>query len=421
LHTMVGSVIVVYWMYLLCFFSRFASTMSATKSVKRGNSLIRKKLGNSDMMVTEVCAGTMTWGSFVEKEESAHAELDKFVEMGVNFLDTAEVYPVAFNYGKTTEEWIGNWFEKRVASGTIARDDFYIATKCNSAGVGSPDGEGHDYSAEKLEASARASIERMKCEYIDLYYIHFPSRKGFNVFGWGSYGSPERYVDAKTSAGDMADFERQVAGIKQLYDLGLIKHWGLSNENAYGVTMFCLAADKLGVPRPCCIQNDVSLNERQFEGDVAEACHHFGVVGLPYGALSGGTLTGKYLNGEDTPNSRHNRSPEFQTRYNGPLAVEATKEYIALAKEWGLSPTDLAIAWARDRWYNFGVITGTTSHKQVEECVNAFKLEPLPAELNAAVDRIHERFRSPSAALADKKEMLEAPWLKQSEECATKA
>jgi len=177
--------------------------------------------------------------------------------------------------------------------------------------------------------------------------------------------------------------------------------------------MFCLAADKLGVPRPVCIQNDFSVNERQFEGDVAEACHHFGVVGLPYGALAGGTLTAKYLTGRDTPNSRHNRSPEFQTRYNCPLAVEATKKYAALAQEWGLTPTELALAWARDRWYNFGVITGTTSPEQVRECVNAFKLEPLPTELNTAIDRIHERFRSPSSALADKEEHLKAPWLEK--------
>lgn len=395
--------------------------MTSAKIVKRGIALVRKKLGNSDMMVTEVCAGTMTWGSYVEKEESAHAELDKFVEMGVNFLDTAEIYPACFNCGKTTEAWIGNWLKKRVASGAISRSDFYIATKCNPAGIGSPEGEAHDFSSEKIEASARASIERMKCEYIDLYYLHFPSRKGFSLFGWGSYGSPERYAATSTSAGDMADFERQVAGIKNLYDLGLIKHWALSNENAYGVTMFCLAADKLGVPRPCCIQNDLSFNNRTFEGDVAEACHHFGVVGLPYGALGGGTITGKYINGEATENSRHNRTPEFQSRYNGLLAVEATKEYMSLAKEWGLTPTEMAIAWCRDRWYNFGVITGTTSPKQVEECVEAFKLEPLPAELNAEIDRIHERFRSPFAGLADQEELQKAPWVKQGDACETTA
>jgi len=390
---------------------------AAPRTLKRGVPLVKKQIGT--MHVTEVCAGTMTWGSFVEKEASAHQELDTFVEAGVNFLDTAELYPVSFNYGKMTETWIGNWLTARIAAGTIKREDFYIATKCNPAGIGL-DGEAHDFSAEKLEASARASIERLRSDYIDLFYLHFPSRKGFDVFGWGSYGSPERYK-AKTSDGSMADFERQVKNVKVLLDKGLIKNWGLSNENAYGVTMFCIAADKLGVPRPCCIQNDMSLNERSFEGDVAEACHHFGVVGLPYGVLSGGTLTGKYITGEATPRSRQNLSPDFQPRYNGPLAVEATKAYAKLATAWGLTPTELAIAWARDRWYNAGIITGTTSPKQVEECLEAFRLETLPKELCEQIDAIHEQYRSPTTTLADKALLLAAPWVESADECATVA
>jgi aryl-alcohol dehydrogenase-like predicted oxidoreductase len=409
---------VVLYLAAMCLPPKPPVVAAAPRTLKRDVPLVKKQIGT--MEVTEVCAGTMTWGSFVEKEESAHKELDTFVAAGVNFLDTAEIYPVAFNYGKTTETWIGNWLTARIADGTIKREDFYIATKCNPAGVGSPDGKPHDFSAEKLEASARASIERLQSDYIDLYYLHFPSRKGFDVFGWGSYGSPERYK-AKTSDGSMADFERQVKNVKHLLDLGLIKNWGLSNENAYGVTMFCIAADKLGVPRPCCIQNDMSLNERSFEGDVAEACHHFGVVGLPYGVLSGGTLTGKYIAGEDTPRSRQNLSPDFQPRYNGPLAVEATKAYAKLAEAWGLTPTELAISWARDRWYNAGVITGTTSPKQVEECLEAFRLETLPEELCAAIDAIHEQYRSPTTTLVNKALLLAAPWVERADECATVA
>ena len=190
----------------------------------------------------------------------------------------------------------------------------------------------------------------------------------------------------------------------------------------------------------------MSLNERSFEGDVAEACHylcgnqphgacvrlhhvlvdfrtghHFGVVGLPYGVLSGGTLTGKYITGADTPRSRQNLSPDFQPRYNGPLAVEATKAYAKLAAAWGITPTELAIAWARDRWYNAGVITGTTSPKQVEECLEAFRLETLPDELNSAIDAIHEQYRSPTTTLVNKALLLAAPWVERADECATVA
>ena len=186
--------------------------------------------------------------------------------------------------GETTERWIGNWLEARVAAGTLERNDFYIATKCNPAGIGSPDPTPHNFTAERLEASARASLARLRTDRIDLFYLHFPSRLGFAGFGWASWGAPERYAAARTSDGSAADFDRQVLAIKRLFDEKLIRHWALSNENAFGLTMICLACDRLGVPRPVCVQNDMSLNNRVYEGDLAEAAHHFGVVGLPYGA-----------------------------------------------------------------------------------------------------------------------------------------
>jgi aryl-alcohol dehydrogenase-like predicted oxidoreductase len=344
------------------------------------------------------------------------------VELGVYFLDTAEIYPVAYNYGKTTEEWIGNWLQKRVAAGTLKREDIYIATKCNPAGIGSPeDRVSHNFSAARLEASARASLTRLHTDYIDLFYLHFPSRFGFAGFGWGSYGAPERYAASATSDGSPADIERQVLAVKHLFELGLIKHWALSNENAYGLTMFCVTCDRLGVPRPICVQNDMSLNNRAYEGDLAEAAHQFGVVGLPYGALGGGVLTGKYHersyqsdDGRPIEESRMRARPEFQPRYIAPVALAATTEYIALAAKYGIAPLELALAWARDRWYNGGVIIGTTSVAQVEACVNAFKLEPLPASLNDEIDAIHERYRNPSAAYVSKDLVLTAPWLQGS-------
>jgi aryl-alcohol dehydrogenase-like predicted oxidoreductase len=145
--------------------------------VERRAELAKVKFGSSDMMVTEVCAGTMTWGSFNDKEEQAYDQLDKLIEMGVNFIDCAELYPVAFNYGKTTEIWIGNWLETRIRDGKIKREALYIATKCNPAGIGSPlEAKPHGFDETNLVASCKASIERMKCEYIDLYQLHWPSR-----------------------------------------------------------------------------------------------------------------------------------------------------------------------------------------------------------------------------------------------------
>jgi len=348
----------------------------------------------------------MTWGSFNGDEAEAHAQLDKYWELGANFIDTAEMYPVAFNYGATTEKWIGTWLTSR----KIDRSKVYIATKVNINGIGSG-GESHSFEAEKVLKSCELSLERLQTDYIDLYQLHYPSRQGGALFGWGNYGSPERYAKSKTSGGGLEVFERQVLAIKQLFDKGLIKDWGLSNENAYGTTMFCLACDKLGVPRPVSIQNDFSLNNRVYEGDVAEAAHEFGLVGLPYGALGGGVLTGKYGNPKyagDRPLdlARMNARPEFQGRYNNPSAKRAANEYAKLAEAWGLKPVELAYAWARDRWYNGAVITGTTTVQQVEDAVSAFKLDTLPADLLKAVDDLHEKFRSPSAALTDQSVLL---------------
>lgn len=155
-----------------------------------------------------------------------------------------------------------------------------------------------------------------------------------------------------------------------------------------------------------------------YEGDIAEAAHQFGVVGLPYGALSGGVLTGKYLDralqsdhGRPLEVSRMRARPDFQPRYASPLALAATAEYIVLASKYGLEPLELALAWARDRWYNGGVITGTTTVAQVEACVKAFLLEPLPATLNDEIDAIHERYRNPSVAYVNKELVQTAPWL----------
>jgi aryl-alcohol dehydrogenase-like predicted oxidoreductase len=374
------------------------------------------------MKVSEVCGGTMMWGSFNEKEEMAHEQLDALIRMGVNFLDTAELYPVGWNYGKTTEEWMGNWLAKRTKEGSIDRKKLYIASKINPSGIGTPPMTGdskvgtHAYEEEILLHACKASIQRLQCGYLDLYQLHWPCRDT-SVFGVANF-YPEgkngsRPMPFVAGQGGAESFERQVKGIKRLFDEGLIKHWGLSNENAYGITMFCMACDKLGVPRPVSNQNDFSLLNRTYEGDTWEAAYRFGVVGLPYGVLSGGTLSGKYLPESKYANTdpdrpltkcRHNSKPDFQPRYAWPAAMLATEKYVALAEEWGLTPTELALAWARDCPCNCNgsIIIGSCSVKQIEECVNAFKLEKLPEELMKEVDAIFEEFRNPTRIYANK-------------------
>jgi len=393
-------------------------------TIKRGE-LKKVKFGNTDMVVTEVCAGTMTWGSFVDKEEDAYAQLDCIMDKGVNFIDTAELYPVAFNYGKTTEKWIGNWMEKRIAEGKVQRDKLYIATKCNPDGVGGPEGyakQCHGFSADALMASCKASLERLKTDYIDLYQLHWPSRDVL-LFG-PMYFSPNKEGKGELGKthkdqGEPEVFEKQVLAVKALLDAGMIRYWGLSNENAYGITMFCNTCDRLGVPRPVSCQNDFSLVDRAYENETAEAAYRFGVVGLPYGPLAGGVLTGKYNKGSKYVNCgdrpmekcRLVNQPGFQPRYGCPVAMQAAQKYIELAEQYGITPLELALAWAKQRWYNTSIIIGTTTVKQVEECVNAFTIEELPESLMKAIDLVHEEFRNPAMHYTNKDSVLAAPWL----------
>jgi aryl-alcohol dehydrogenase-like predicted oxidoreductase len=408
-------------------------------SVIRKTELTKVRFGRSDMMVTECCIGTMTWGSFNGKEEEAFAQLDKAVEMGANFFDTAELYPVAFNYGKTTEAWMGKWLTARTREGKIKRQDLYIATKCNPSRIGGPDwiegvdgpgknmpaGYCHSYEADILEKSCRASIERLCCGYIDLYQLHWPTRDCpiFGCFSFSPAGVNRPMPHANTLApGEpgYAVFERQLLAIKRLLDAGLIKNWGLSNENAFGITMFCTLADKLGMARPVSCQNDFSLLNRTYESDTWEAAYRFGVVGLPYGCLAGGVLTGKYFDGTkwsqaaaaDRPLDlcRMRKEKDFQPRYGMPMAMLAAAEYIKLAEQYGITPTELALSWARQRQCNTSIITGTTTVLQMEECINAFKIE-LPEELMKAVDVLHEQYRHPTQYFVDKPACMDAKWL----------
>ena len=384
----------------------------AKDKVVRHDELKKVPFGRTGWQVTEVCGGTMTWGSFNSEESEAWEQLDKMVELGVNFIDTAELYPVAFNYGKTTELWIGNWLKKRTAEGKVDRSELYLATKCNPMGIGGTvdPAAPHGFEEHILEASCKASLERLGCGSIDLYQLHFPTRDT-PIFGCASFypeghNRPMKFVDMgpKTATptpkdGGMAVFERQVKAVGNLLKKGLIKHWGLSNENSYGITMFCLAADKLGIQRPVSCQNDFSMMNRTYESDGWEAAYRFGVVGLPYGPLAGGVLTGKYLqtpaavDDKDTASARQSfQKPRGRMdergwgytlyRYRSGPAETATRQYAALAKRYGMGMTELAVRWCRDRTSVTTALLGHTSMAQLDESLKFYQAkEPLPRDL----------------------------------------
>lgn len=383
------------------------------------------KFGSSDMMVSELCLGTMVWGSFCDEAE-AFAQLDKAMEMGINFIDTAEMYPTpnAPKWANRTEVYIGNWLESRMASSKVDRSKLYIATKLNGnsklhppaawinhsatfLGRADPLGDRPpkdldpdnlnwpDFSAEQLMTACKASLQRLRCEYIDLYQLHWPQRY-VPVFGKVEY-KPEREFEEEKPTPE--HFDKIVLGLKALFDAKLIKNWGLSNETSFGIMSFCAACDRNNVPRPVSVQNDCSMTNRGFEEQLAEVCRHFNIAGMPYGALAGGTLSGKYDNadGQEPPSkkARHLQFPKFQPRYQQEAVIAASRKYSALARKHSLTPTQLAVAWANSRWWNTSVISGTTSVAQLEEYASAFFIKLSP-EILAEVDAIHKEGRNPN-------------------------
>lgn len=211
-----------------------------------------------------------------------------------------------------------------------------------------------------------------------------------------------------------ADFEEQVLAIKELLDAGKIRFWGLSNETTLGVVHFCEAAKRLGVPLPISLQQDFSLVDRRPETELAEALHHYSIGLLPYGPLAGGTLTGKFL--PDAPASataslataRHTLFPQFQQRYHAPPTMARAKEYAAIARENGLTPTALALRFCLSRWYVGSTIVGATSVAQLQENLDAFRVEvpegaavedvALSAAVLAQIDAVHAAAKNPNAS-----------------------
>ncbi|EOD26431.1 aldo/keto reductase [Emiliania huxleyi CCMP1516] len=346
----------------------------------------RRTLGSSSLEVCEVCLGTMTMGSMTADEGDCHEILSKYVELGGDFLDCAEMYPVPVQekWVGRSEEIIGTWL-----AGRSDRDRLVIATKAAPSEA--------DLTRAQILRACDASLKRLQTTHIDLYQIHWPERW---VPKWGE----SQYVAAKAEAGahTLEGFDAVVSTMGELLSSGKIKHWGLSNETTFGVCMFVEASRRLGVAPPISIQNDFSLCFRTFESELAEACApaHCNVSLLAYGVLNGGALSGKYLDGSASPGARFNFVQQldmggFQGRYKGEQSNAAIREYAALAQSIGVQPAALAQAWAYSREYMGAVIIGATSVAQLEANWAAAKLE-LSADTLAKIDEIHVRHRNPN-------------------------
>lgn len=341
-----------------------------------------RKLGASDLLVSSVCLGTMTFGQ-QNSEAEAHAQLDAAFARGVTFIDTAEMYPVPPMAGTSgaTERIVGAWLKRQ------PRDRVVLATKLTSAGRaldwirGGPRANDRENIREAVEGSLR----RLGTDYIDLYQIHWPDRNQPMFGQWRFDQSAER---ASTP------IREQMAALGELVQAGKIRHVGLSNEHPWGVMEFLRAADELGLARVVSVQNAYNLMNRVFEQTLAEVCFRENVSLLPYSVLAFGLLSGKYL---DNPSDegRMTLFPGFGQRYDKPGVAPAVAAYTALARRHGMTPAELAIAFVASRPFVASTIVGATSLPQLEANLDACARR-LDAAVIAEIDALHLQFTNPA-------------------------
>ncbi len=347
-------------------------------------------LGRSDLHVTPICLGTMTFGEQVS-EADAHAIMDRAVERGIDFLDTAEMYSVptrAATFG-ATEAIIGRWLAARPG----LRDKLILASKVSGPSRGMDwvrDGPG--MTPEDIRRSCESSLKRLQTDVIDLYQIHWPERHV------PSFGSIYYQPDNERSA---TPIHAQLEALSALVKAGKLRHVGLSNETPYGVHEFVRLAEQHGLARVVSIQNPYGLLNRSFDNGLDETCHRLGVSLLAYSPLGVGLLTGKYdVSGTDGPEApKQARIARYasvrQQRWGRAESLAAARRYNALARAHGLSPTQMALAFCHGNWRVASTIIGVTSLAQLDECLDAWGTTLSP-ELLAGIDAIRWELRDPA-------------------------
>ncbi|WEJ59008.1 aldo/keto reductase [Devosia sp. FJ2-5-3] len=341
-----------------------------------------KHLGRTDLKVTDICLGTMTWGS-QNTEAEGHAQIARARDIGINFMDTAELYavPGSPQTSGRTEEIIGNWFQNNKD-----RDSWILASKIG--GGGSPHlRNGHRADGASILEAVEASLRRLKTDYIDLYQIHWASRGSYNFEGSWTY-QPHRQ-DSSDVLDNLTDMLETLGA---LVAQGKIRHIGVSNETTWGVLQYLRIAEAMGYPRLVSIQNEYNLLRRHFDLDLAEMSHHEDVGLLAYSPLAGGLLTGKYFDGAVPAGSRKDYQKGFW-RLNE-HSERAAKEYHALAHRHGLDPVQMAIAFCRTRPFMTSTIIGATSLEQLDHVLAARELV-LSAEVLSDIDALHRRHPRP--------------------------
>lgn len=340
-----------------------------------------RKLGRTDIDVSLICLGTMTWGE-QNAEQEAFEQLDYATSEGVNFIDTAEMYPVpprAETQG-LTETFLGNWLAQRGR-----RDDLVIASKVTGPG----DGFGYLRSGPRLTRdhiieACDASLKRLKTDYIDLYQVHWPDRNA-NFFGKLGY-----HHDPKEK---FTPIEETLEALNDLVQAGKVRHIGISNETPWGAMEYLRLADNKGWPRIASIQNPYSLLNRSFEVGMAEIAHREQAGLLAYSPLAFGMLSGKYMGGKWPEKARLTLYERF-SRYTNERGADATRAYAELAWQKGLSPAQMALAYVNSRSFLTSNIIGATNMEQLRENLDSSNVS-LSQETLEAIEAIHQEFTYP--------------------------
>ncbi len=339
----------------------------------------RRKLGNTDLDVSKICLGTMTWG-YQNSEAQAHEQLDYALAAGVNFVDTAEIYavpPSAETYGKT-ETYIGTWLKSRAT-----RDKIILASKVAGSSADHIRGGAGFKSASILQA-IEASLKRLQTDYLDLYQLHWPERK---VAIWGKLNYDESMLgDYQTEQERMLEILETLNTIQKS---GKVRHFGVSNETPWGLMKYLALADKHHLPRMVSIQNAYSMVRREYEVGLAEIAMAEKVGLLAYSPLAGGILTGKYLDGKKPQGARYSTwGGDRMGYYLGQKTEKAIKLYQEIANDLNISLTQLSLAFVNDRSFVSANIIGATSLEQLKENISSASIV-LGQELR---DRINQAF-----------------------------
>lgn len=340
-----------------------------------------REIPHTDLKVSVIGLGTMTWGE-QNSEAEGHEQMDYALEQGVNFFDTAEMYPVppTAETCHETERIIGTWFAERQN-----REKVILATKVVGPGPHVTHVRaGTRHNREHILRAVEGSLERLQTDYLDLYQLHWPDRP-VPLFGTRDYSPPRN--------SDPVPIEETLGVLAELVESGKVRHIGLSNETPWGAMKFLQLAERLGLPRVVTIQNSYNLLNRTFDNGLSEICHEEGIRSLPYSPLAFGRLSGKYRNGAKPSRARLSLWERF-ARYNGPNSDAAIEEYAKIADEAGLDLAQMSLAWINQRHHVASNLIGATTMDQLKANIASIGIK-LPGEVRKAIDTVHHRFPNP--------------------------